>query len=91
LARLTEVDIANRVDNHIYYAFFRVFVTDDSVADSYASGTVEIHISYVLKSNKADDFIRQSLADVIKNGQTNVFPATGWIIDPDDIYIPFAR
>lgn len=85
-ALCTEIH-ANGATNYSASFLFSVF---DEIAVAVYNGNISIQISYTLKPKKADDFIRQSIAENIFNGIGNSSTA-GLVIDPDDIYIPFAR
>ena len=97
-ARLVDIVPVSTVDYHLYVASFRVAVADDSIPESHVAANLQIGISYILRPKKADDFIRQTIADAILNGDTslvagssNSFPAIGMVIDPDDIYFPMTN
>lgn len=83
-AKLNVLNVSG--DNTFYSTQFAFSVTDDLVLTgaSTFTGTIDINVQYSLKPKKADDFIRQAISNYI-------FTNYEFTIDPDDIYIPFAR
>lgn len=93
-AKFIDVSVTSTPESVGFYSvsyYLSVYDTASGAVNG-VSGQINVQVPYALKDQKKrDTFIRNFLADVIENGfTTSGFPATGLIIDPDDIYIPFA-